>query len=142
MDQTAYICQSLKTIWNASILPSLIPGGLIYDLVYSGTDYPYASIEILLGETQFTTGLIYAQDYHCEISVWATDSMATAGTIQTALYQTFNQNTRLASLISPARLLQTCMDTGGISEDPERNLAKLTLIAKIKLIFTIQQARA
>lgn len=142
MDQSANIAKSLKSLWTAyGPLADDVPGGIIYGLRKAGSLYPYASLTIRLGETQYTSGDIYAQDYHVAILVWATQSVAMAGQIQTDLNQCFNKSIVLSSLSDNARLIQNTIDTGDVGEDPERSLADLILIAQTRFILTLQESR-
>jgi hypothetical protein len=142
MDQTASIAKSLKTIWTAySALATDVPGGLLFGLEKAGTVYPFASLHIVLGKTQYTTGLTYIQDYHVVISVWATQSVGQAGQIQQDIYAAYGYRSVLASLTNGARLVQLTLDTSALDEDPQRQFGQFVLIAKHQFILTIEALR-
>ena len=142
MDQTANIAKSLKTLFKAyGPLTDDVPGGMLYKLQKAGTVYPYASLSITLGETQYNAGQIYVQNYHVNIKVWANQQVQTASQIQTDLDQCFNQAVQLAALPTNVRLLQVTLDTGDVDEDPERNTLNLIMIAHTNLILTLQEQR-
>ena len=142
MDLTSVIAKDVKTAWTSySPLATLVPGGILYGLDKAGTQYPYASLGIRLGASQFTTGSIYAQDYLVTINVWASQQMLNAMTIQTAMYQAVNSSFQLPSLPAGTRLIQMTLDTGTITEDPERQLGDFVMIAQTRFILTIQETR-
>ena len=144
MDQTALIAQGIKTAWTAyGSLATDVPGGLVYGLNQPGSLYPYATLLITLGETQYTTGTFYVQDYHCDIRVWATQQVATAAQIQTDIYNALSStNLTLPNLATGCRLVQNTIDTGNVTEDPERNQqGQYTLITQARFILTITETR-
>lgn len=140
MKQSGEIAQSLNSLFVTNNLLQLeVPGGLIWGTVKSGTPYPYASLDITLGNTQWMTGNAYVQDYFVTISVWDHERVHTVDDIQHALETLIGVTTKLS--LTNAYTLQCILLPSDIDEDPERNEGDMTLIAKMRWQITLQEQR-
>ena len=140
MNLTSKIAEQIQNLWNASNMPALCPGGIIYGLDFSGTSYPFCSLEISLGNTVLQTSQTSAQDYHLRFKVWGNNKLSDASEIQKGLYETFNSSI-VMSLGTGNRLLSTCIDTSELKEDPDRNQSNFVMVTESRMILTIQQIR-
>jgi hypothetical protein len=141
MKQSGEIAASLQSLFvSNALLTAAIPGGLIWGTVKSGTTYPFAAIDITLGNTEWMTGNAYTQDYFVTIEVWDHERIATVDTIQHALETLIGVTTKLSMLIN-AYTLQCILLPSDIDEDPERNLGDMTLIARMRYQITLQEQR-
>lgn len=152
---TADILNVLDQVWKNDTpvtgIGTLVPGGLIFETVFRGTTYPYASASIDLGETNWTTGKVYTQEYILTITTWG-PTVANAGAIQKALYALINAELVLEHVTGTGYTNPLAADTcatnmivplpGKVTEDPQRYQGKPTLISMNRFSITMTQQRA
>ena len=142
MNQTANIAKAVRTLFNAdAALPGLVPGGLIYGLQPAPVVRPFASLLIWLGETQFTTGALYVQEYIVVIRVWATQYLAAVATIQTALEKLLTANSKLVGLTDNAWTLHCSKEPSTLEEQEQRLFGQFTFVAGARWLIQLQEQR-
>ena len=136
MLQTTAIFNSLNTLWGDNS-PPLVAA----ESVQTATR-PYAIVDISLGETDFTTGSIYDQDYYINITTWVNDSIGATQALGRLFYSKFSVYTKLPNLTDNAQTMHILPLPMNIVVETEldieqNNMAgkvfKLTCVFEIKL---------
>jgi hypothetical protein len=97
---------------------------------------------VLVGEPEFMTGALYAQDYGLSVRVWSTSSVGHAGTIQAALESMLSANTKLGLLSVNAWTLHIAMAAvTPIEALAERLFGQFTLVASAAWVIQLQEIR-
>ena len=155
MDLSAPILNTVKQAWLNDApetgIATLVPGGIIFETVFTGTAYPYASARITLGETHFTSGKVYSQEYILWIDTWGNNLVGNAGAIQSAIYDLFPADLVLEKVSAagytnplaelPAMTNMICPTPGAFTEDPERQQGKPVIITRNRISITMIQER-
>ena len=147
MFQSANLAASVKGLWQASTLPGLCPGGILYGLLKVPAAKPYARLGIFLeGEPEIVgTGRkisLVIQPYRIEISVWSNAALGNAETIQQALDGLIGQTTKFGFLTSSAWTLDNMQIEAPLTEEAERSNAGNVFIAGATWLSQIQENRA
>jgi hypothetical protein len=142
MNQSVYIAKSIKTIFQASGLAALVPGGIIYGLQPAPVLRPFASMVVYLdGEPEYTTGPLYAQAYSVIVRVWSDQYLPKAAAIQSALDTMITANTKLASLAGNAWTLHCSLEPGSLEEQEQRLFGKYHFVAGARWLIQLQEER-
>jgi hypothetical protein len=142
MNQTANIAKAVRSLFNSdATLPSLVPGGLIYGLQPAPVVRPFASLLIWLGETEYTTGALYVQEYIIVIRVWANQYLGTADAIQSALQDLLTANTKLTGLTDNSWTLHVSMEPSTLEEQEQRLFGQFTFTAGARWLIQLQEQR-
>lgn len=121
MLQLINIYNSLKTIYNNNFTLQAQVGQLIAGWEKEGVERPYAIVNIVPLESEFTTGSLYIQVYRVEITTWIADSISVAYGIGKAFYALLNRYTKLANLTDGASTLQIISLPLEVQVDSERD---------------------
>ena len=142
MNQTANIAKAIRTLFNAdATLPGLVPGGLIYGTQPAPVLRPFASLLVFPGETQYTTGALYVQEYWAVIRAWADQFLGKAGTIQTALQNLLTANTKIVGLTDNAWTLHCSIEPSTLEEQDQRLFGQFTFVAGARWLIQLQEQR-
>ena len=141
MHQLIPVSESLKTLWINGAVNDLVPGGLIYGYVKAGTPQPYASLEITLDETEWSTGRLYDQNYRVTVRVWADQYLQNTEDIQEALDTWLSPRTKLGLLTNGAKTMQVYHLPFSVDEDKERREEQNVFQAGAAWMITIQEVR-
>jgi hypothetical protein len=132
----------VRSLFNADVtLPGLVPGGLIYGLQPAPVVRPFASLLVFPGETQYTTGPLYVQEYWAVIRAWADQFLAHAATIQTAMQKLLTANTKLTGLTDNAWTLHCSIEPATLDEQEQRLFGQFTFVAGARWLIQLQEQR-
>jgi len=143
MNQVANIAKAVRTLFNADpTLPGLVPGGLIYGLQPAPVVRPFASLLVFLeGDPEYTTGPLYVQGYTVVLRVWATQYLASAAAIQTALETLLPANTKLAFLTNNSWTLHCSLEPSSLDELDQRLFGQFNFVAGSRWLIQLQEQR-
>lgn len=143
MNQIANIAQAIETLWTANAtLPENVPGGLKFGgIITAKTPRPFASLVVEMeGEPEYSTGLVYCQDYRAVITVWAPQELATSAQIQADLETLMSATTKF-SLPNSAQVLYIQLEPQGLEEEMERFKGQFTFAAGAAWTIQLQEFR-
>jgi hypothetical protein len=143
MNQTANIARAVRSLFNGDpALPGLVPGGLIYGTQPAPVLRPFASLLVFPGETQYTTGPLYVQEYWVVIRAWSDQFLGHAGTIQTALQNLLTANTKLVGLTDNAWTLHCSIEPATLDEQEQRLFGQFNFVAGARWLIQLQEQRS
>ena len=138
----ANIAKAVRTLFNADpALPGLVPGGMIYGTQPAPVLRPFASMLVFPGETQYTTGPLYVQEYWVVIRAWSDQFLAHAGAIQTALGKLMEAGTKLTGLTDNARTIHCIPEPATLDEQEQRLFGQFTFVAGARWLIQLQEQR-
>lgn len=156
MDQSLNLAQGIQEQWTigagSSPLSSFvnIPAYGTQFPSTEGVTYPYATIKIEVGDTQWTTGVAYMVEYNVEITTFhIDDSGSDLQAVQSAIYALFPYPFRFENLPSnpwgqyPTQTRTVCIipQKGSIKEDEERYFGNVVMSTINRFKVQLRQSR-
>jgi hypothetical protein len=151
MNQAGNIIASVGQLWDSAPVAALVPGGLRAG-TWRPSDQgspqpelkrPFAQIvcDPELDGTEWTTGLVYAQDYNVTIKVWSDQAVGDATALQTAMNTLMGANTKLGLLTNNAWTLHISLVPDTLVQSEERLFGQFSFIAGASWQVQLQERR-